>query len=121
MIYTIITDGEQIKESSPNAEWLEISFSYNDNKYVMILKNRSTDERKLRWKIPYTHNGTGSLSATVMTVQNDSEQQPLTTSSIINVYFVGENGLFSSIDFDLICEGYRISLLKKKILSGKFL
>ena len=86
------------------------------------------NEHKLWWKVPYVNNGTGSLSATIVTVQadtvdNDSEQieQPLTTSSIVNAYFIGENALFSSVDFDLTCRGYRISLLKKKILSGKSL
>jgi len=50
----------------------------------------------------------------------DENDEPLTTSSIVKVYFVGENALFSSIDFDLPGRNYRISLLKKKILSGKY-
>ncbi len=83
--------------------------------------NRIANEHKLSWKVPYINNGTGNLSATVMTMQGENDDQPLTTSSIVKVYFVGENALFSSIDFDLISRGYRISLLKKKILSGKFL
>ncbi|CAF0759132.1 unnamed protein product [Adineta steineri] len=108
IFYTIIADGQQIKESSPNAEW-------------------SINEQKLWWKVPYVNNGAGNLSATVVTVQaeidendNDQNEQPLTTSSIINAYFIGENALFSSIDFDLASRGYRVSLLKKKILSGKY-
>ncbi|CAF2529025.1 unnamed protein product [Rotaria sp. Silwood2] len=108
IFYTIVTDGQEIKESSPTAEW-------------------SVNECKLWWKVPYVNNGTGNLSATIITmekntVDNDSDQQqqqPLTTSSIVNAYFHGENALFSSIDCDLACNGYRISLLKKKILSGK--
>lgn len=51
---------------------------------------------------------------------NGTDEQPLTTSSILKVYFIGENALFSSIDFDLLSNFYRISLLKKKILSGKY-
>jgi hypothetical protein len=87
--------------------------------------NRSANEHKLWWKVPYTNNGTGALSATVMTIQmdadqNDNNEEPLTTSSIVKAYFVAENALFSSIDFDLTCLGYRISLLKKKIFSGEF-
>ena len=77
------------------------------------------------WKVPYTFDGSGTLSATVMTSQtttdgNDSDQQqkPLTTSSIVNVQFLAENALFSSIDFEFACRGYRVSLLKKKICSG---
>ncbi|CAF0832417.1 unnamed protein product [Rotaria sordida] len=107
--YTIITDGQEIKESSPTAEW-------------------SVDECKLWWKVPYVNNGTGNLSATIITahkntIDNDNDQQQqqaLTASSIVNAYFLGENALFSSIDFELACNGYRISLLKKKILSGKY-
>lgn len=89
----------------------------------ILINNRSLNEHKLLWKVPYVNNGTGSLSATVQTdkIGNDSDQheQPLTTSSIVNAYFIGENALFSSVDLDLACRGYRISLLKKKILSGK--
>jgi hypothetical protein len=87
----------------------------------MFYVSRIANEHKLSWKVPYINNGTGNLSATVMTMQGENDDQPLTTSSIVKVYFVGENALFSSIDFDLISRGYRISLLKKKILSGKFL
>jgi len=106
IFYTVITDGQQIKESSPIAEW-------------------TANEKKLSWKVPYINNGTGNLSATMMTMQedtseNDDNDKPLTTSSIVQVQFVSENALFSSVDFDLSCRGYRISLLKKKILSGKY-
>jgi hypothetical protein len=87
-----------------------------------IFLYRSENEHKLWWKVSYVNDGSGSLSATVQTNTNDNEeQQPITTSSIINVYFLGENGLLSAVDFDLTCPGYRISLLKKKILCGMFL
>jgi hypothetical protein len=93
-----------------------------------IFINRSSNEHKLCWKIPYTFDGTGTLSATIITAQsttdgNDSDQQqkPLTTSSIVHVQFLGENALFSSIDFDFACRGYRVSLLKKKICSGMYI
>lgn len=87
--------------------------------------NRSANDHKLWWKVPYINNGSGNLTATVKTMQtdideNDDNESPLTTSSIIKVHFIGENALFSSIDFDLTSRGYRISLLKKKILSGKY-
>ncbi len=83
--------------------------------------HRSGNDHKLWWKVSYVHNGTGTLSATVQTDKTESDSdQPLSTSSIVNAHFVGENALFSSVDFDLACRGYRISLLKKKILSGKF-
>jgi hypothetical protein len=77
------------------------------------------------WKVPYVSNGTGNLSASVMimeknTSENDDDDEPWTTSSIVKAYFIGENALFSSIDFDLIGRNYRISLLRKKILSGKY-
>jgi hypothetical protein len=90
--------------------------------------HRSETEHKLSWKVPYVNNGTGNLSASVITMQtsasenadDDNNEEPWTTSSIVKAYFVGENALFSSIDFDLIGRSYRISLLKKKILSGKY-
>ena len=88
---------------------------------------RSANEQKLWWKVPYVNDGKGNLSATVITMQkdtnkteDDNDDQPLTTGSVIKVYFVGENALFSPIDFDLTSRGYRISLLRKKILSGKY-
>jgi hypothetical protein len=83
---------------------------------------RSANEHKLWWKVPYINNGTGHLSAIMITMQTDIDEneQPLTTSSTVKAYFVGENALFSSIDFDLTGRNYRISLLKKKILSGKY-
>jgi len=89
---------------------------------------RSSNEHKLSWKVPYIFDGSGTLSATVMTVQtttdgSDSDQQskPLSTSSIVHIQFLAENALFSSIDFEFACRGYRVSLLKKKICSGRFL
>ena len=105
---TTIPDGQQLSQSLPTAEW-------------------NSDERKLSWKVPYIFDGTGTLSASVSAVQasadaNESEQtqQPLNTASLVHVQFLGENGLFSCIDFDFTCRGYRVSLLKKKICSGTF-
>lgn len=51
---------------------------------------------------------------------NDQQQKPLSTSSIVHIQFLAENALFSLIDFEFACRGYRVSLLKKKICSGKF-
>lgn len=96
------------------------------NRYDLLI-NRTSSECKLWWKVPYVANGAGNLSATILTSptntneqQSDEQQeQPLITSSTVHAYFLGENALFSSIDFDLACKGYRISLLKKKMLSGE--
>ncbi|CAF1417816.1 unnamed protein product [Rotaria sordida] len=106
--YTIITDGQQINQSIPMAEW-------------------SPAEHKLSWKVPYIFDGSGSLTATIMTTQsttdsneNDQQPKPLTASSIVHVQFLAENALFSSINFEFACRGYRVSLLKKKICSGKY-
>lgn len=101
------------------------SFFLSYFKLFRIYKYRSSNEHKLWWKVPYTNNGTGTLTATVQTMQmdideNDDNENPLTTSSIVKVYFLAESALFSSIDFNLTSRGYRISLLKKKILSGKY-
>jgi len=52
--------------------------------------------------------------------ENDQQQKPLSTSSIVQIQFLAENALFSSIDFEFACRGYRVSLLKKKISSGRF-
>jgi len=59
---------------------------------------------------------------TVQTTTNgsDNDQKPLSTSSIVQIQFLAENALFSSIDFEFACRGYRVSLLKKKISSGRF-
>ncbi|CAF1572901.1 unnamed protein product, partial [Adineta ricciae] len=106
--YTNIPDGQQATQSSPSCEWC-------------------LNEHKLSWKVPYIFDGSGTLSATLMTNQSasdgsDSDQQPkpLTTSSAVHVQFLAENALFSSIDFEFACRGYRVSLLKKKIASGKY-
>ncbi|CAF3508837.1 unnamed protein product [Adineta steineri] len=108
MFYTIITDGQQINQSSPTCEW-------------------SSNEHKLSWKVPYIFDGSGTLSATITTNQtsfdstdNEQQQKPLTASSIVHVQFLAENALFSSINFEFACRGYRVSLLKKKIASGKY-
>ncbi len=89
--------------------------------------NRSSNEHKLLWKVPYIFDGSGTLSATVITVQstadgsnNDQQQRPLSTSSTVHIQFLAENALFSSIGFEFACRGYRVSLLKKKICSGRF-
>lgn len=93
--------------------------------YLDIL--RSDNQHKLWWKIPYVNNGTGQLSASIQLAEiqksettDDSNDEPWTTSSIVEAQFVCENGLFSSIDFDLTSRGYRVSLLRKKIFSGKY-
>lgn len=80
--------------------------------------SRSNNEHKLWWKVAYTKNGTGHLTATVNTEHNDHDEL-LTAFSTVNVNFLGENGLFSSVEFELNAADYRVSLLKKKILSGK--
>ena len=41
---------------------------------IELLNSRSTNEHKLSWKIPYIFDGSGTLSATLMTVQSSSEQ-----------------------------------------------
>lgn len=85
---------------------------------------RSTNDRKLSWKVPYIFDGTGTLTAIIKPCQTSIDDQPIsttrtsTTSPIVHVQFFGENALFSSIDFEFACRGYRISLLKKKISSG---
>lgn len=123
-----IADGQEIEQSTPSAEWsvlLFFEFSTNDKHLVFP---RSNNEHKISWKVPYTFDGSGKLSATIKCLQtnaadgSDNEQKqtkPLTTSSIIHVRFLAENSLLSSIDFDFACRGYKISLLKKKIQSGK--
>lgn len=50
---------------------------------------------------------------------NVQQEKPLSTSSIVHIQFFAENALFSSIDFEFACRGYRVSLLKKKISSGR--
>ena len=64
----------------------------------------------------------GTLSATIATVESANDQQvpSLTTWSTVNAYFLGEHGLFSPVDVDITSEGYRVSLMKKKILCGTF-
>ncbi|CAM4756578.1 unnamed protein product [Rotaria magnacalcarata] len=106
--YTVIADGQQINQSIPMAEW-------------------SSNEHKLLWKVPYIFDGSGTLAATIMTSQSttdgsdsDQQQKPLSASSIVHVQFLAENALFSSINFEFACRGYRVSLLKKKICSGKY-
>jgi hypothetical protein len=91
----------------------------------LFLLRRSLAEHKLSWKIPYIFDGSGTLSATITTAQStaddqDQQPKPLSTSSIVHIQFLAENALFSSIDFEFACRGYRVSLLKKKICSGKF-
>lgn len=88
--------------------------------------SRSLTEHKLSWKIPYIFDGSGTLSATVTinpSTSNGNENEhgprPLSTSPIVHVQFLAENALFSGIDFEFACRGYRVSLLKKKICSGK--
>lgn len=81
----------------------------------MILFFRTQDERKLWWKVPFVPKESGNLTATIILEQTETIDAPRS----VNVYFLGENGLFSSLDFDLISNDYRISLLKKKIVSGK--
>jgi len=107
MFSTTISDGNELIRSSPMAEW-------------------STTDRKLSWKVPYIFDGTGTLTAIIKPCQTSTDDQQIstprtsTTSSIVHVQFFGENALFSSIDFEFACRGYRISLLKKKISSGKY-
>ena len=64
----------------------------------------------------------GTLSATIGTVEtaDDHEVPSLTIWSTVNAYFLGEHGLFSPVDVDITSEGYRVSLMKKKILCGTF-
>ena len=122
IIYTIIDEGEQIQKSIPDAQWFVERIRLCFFKY--FLSNlRSKKERKLWWRIPYARETSGNLTATVLLEEQEStdDEKPWTTSSPVNVYFLGENGLFSSLDFELISDNYRISLLKKKIITGSYL
>ncbi|CAF0781256.1 unnamed protein product [Didymodactylos carnosus] len=114
IFHTFVNNANQLTDSLPMAEW-------------------SLAEHKILWKVPYTFDGSGTLVATLSTLSIDHNNQekennvnknehelPVTTSSPIHVQFLGENALFSSIDFEFACRGYRVSLLKKKICSGKY-
>jgi hypothetical protein len=71
--------------------------------------------------VPYTFDGSGTLTGTVaIHVDDNDHEQTRKTSSNVHVQFLGENALFSSIEFEFACRGYRISLLKKKICTGKY-
>lgn len=101
----------------PNGKRLPLCFFNN------LWITRSLTEHKLSWKIPYIFDGSGTLLATVMAAQTHADEQsqrPLSASPIVHIQFLAENALFSTIDFEFACRGYRVSLLKKKICSGKF-
>jgi hypothetical protein len=124
---TSIPDGHELVQSSPTAEWCVTLEQRTESKTTVVdASSRSLKDHKLTWKVPYIFDGSGTLSATISTAlapSEDADQEPtpkaISTNSIVHVNFLGENALFSSIDFDFACRGYRISLLKKKISSGK--
>lgn len=87
---------------------------------------RSSTEHKLSWKVPYIFDGSGTLSATVMInpsnsngTENEHGTRPSSNSPVVHIQFLAENALFSGIEFEFAGRGYRLSLLKKKICSGK--
>jgi hypothetical protein len=119
IIFAIINGGQQIQQSSPMAQWWNPSLLPFVRSATIVFRSRSNSEHKLWWKVPYERHATGTLSATVL-VDCQANESALMTSSTVHVHFLADDGLFSSINCQLTCQDYRVSLLKKKILSGRF-
>lgn len=42
------------------------------------------------------------------------------TPSTLAVQFIGEGRTLSGVDFELLCTGYRLSLVKRRFATGKY-
>ena len=83
--------------------------------FVSLL-SRSSDTQRAVWKIgeisPVNANGTGSLRAKFDVTSGPS------TPSAVAVQFLCEGSTLSGLDFELTGSGYRVSLIKKRFITG---
>ncbi|XP_074593137.1 F-BAR domain only protein 2 [Brevipalpus obovatus] len=85
-----------VPDAAWNAEKKEVTWTVDD----VSLK---TEDR-----------GLGSLKA-----KFDVSDGP-TTPGVVNIHFDGSGATFSGMDFQLNCGGYRMSLMKKHLLTGRY-
>lgn len=95
-----IDGGFKTVQSKPNAQWLP-------------------DANRLLWKFTdLSQNseggGVGSLKARVELSRGPGNQQTIFTQ------FNCEGTTLSGVEFELVNPGYRLSLIKKRFVSGKF-
>lgn len=88
------------------------------NNYLSLLHNRNGEKKEVSWKFDVISmesegKGLGSLKA-----KFDVDDGP-STPGPVNVHFSGNEATFSGVEFQLNCIGYRISLMKKQISTGK--
>jgi hypothetical protein len=76
------------------------------------------------WKIgdvsPSSENGgRGSVTATFELSSPESTTAAKSSVGVAAVQFSAEGATLSGVDFELVGPGYRLSLLKKRVMSGE--
>jgi hypothetical protein len=86
----------------------------------------SAEAKRASWKlgdIPVLSEagGQGSLRATFDLLPSAAGQQSSVNSIMTAVQFSGEGTTLSGVDFELAGTGYRVSLIKKRFITGKYI
>ena len=101
--------------------------SYFDDGFIsesdslFSLYDRNSDTKRATWKLndlsELSENGShGSIRAKFALGQEGSKSTPSSTA----IQFLSEGSTLSGIDFELVGQGYRISLAKKRFGAGMF-
>lgn len=93
------------------------------NQYVsnfLLWSYRPGENNKLVWKFTELSQHTENNGVGSMLARYDVEKGP-GTPSMISAQFNCEGTTLSGIDFQLVGVGYRLSLVKRRFVSGKYI
>jgi hypothetical protein len=96
-----VDGGVEIMQSKPSAIW-------------------SGEQQRCTWKIPSISSNAENPGSSALRARFDVTRGP-TTPVPIAVQFTGEGSTISSLDFDLTSPNYKLSLVKKRFTSGRYM
>jgi hypothetical protein len=93
--------------------------------FALFHFSRSAENRRAVWKLgdisPSSENGgRGSVTATFELSSPESPTAAKSSVGVAAVQFTAEGATLSGLEFELVGSGYRLSLLKKRVISGEY-
>jgi len=95
-----VDGGVTIMQSKPTATW-------------------SSEHQRCMWKLTTVSNNSENQGANALRARFDISRGP-TTPAPVAVQFTGEGSTISQLNFDLTSPAYKLSLVKKRFASGKY-
>lgn len=118
-----VDGGVKSMQSKPESQWYKyVHMLYwlvvvIDNGFSLLLLYRVSESNRVLWKFTELSQHSENYGIGSMRARFDLESGP-STPSIISTQFNCEGTTLSGIDFQLIGPGYRLSLVKRRFISG---